>query len=159
MLIFCWQSLSCWRFIYLQVKWHKSKVLYADRFDKYLDPNFFQHRVSFLVSHFVELHTSLIIQKWLWISSSVNWVLLNVSTTVYSAQHFLLYSLQCLLSAHLFSDPLVLHLQLLHDGYIPGRPSQYDSHENTPQRLCQVQQGRWPWWNGESGFVLLTLSY
>lgn len=28
-----------------EVKWHMSKVKYEDRFDKYLDPNFFQHRI------------------------------------------------------------------------------------------------------------------
>lgn len=28
-----------------EVKWHASKVQFHDRFDKYLDPNFFQHRV------------------------------------------------------------------------------------------------------------------
>ena len=31
-----------------EVKWHDSKIKFADRFDKYLDPNFFQHRVSFV---------------------------------------------------------------------------------------------------------------
>ena len=30
----------------LQTKWHKSNIKFDDRFDKYLDPNFFQHRVS-----------------------------------------------------------------------------------------------------------------
>lgn len=29
-----------------QVKWKKSDVKFEDRFDKYLDPSFFQHRVS-----------------------------------------------------------------------------------------------------------------
>ncbi|KAK2185289.1 hypothetical protein NP493_241g06067 [Ridgeia piscesae] len=28
-----------------EVRWHKSNVKFADRFDKYLDPNFFQHRI------------------------------------------------------------------------------------------------------------------
>ncbi|XP_041364015.1 transmembrane 9 superfamily member 3-like [Gigantopelta aegis] len=28
-----------------EVKWHDSKIKFADRFDKYLDPNFFQHRI------------------------------------------------------------------------------------------------------------------
>ncbi|XP_046349925.1 transmembrane 9 superfamily member 3-like [Haliotis rufescens] len=28
-----------------EVKWHTSKVKFEDRFDKYLDPNFFQHRI------------------------------------------------------------------------------------------------------------------
>jgi len=28
-----------------EVKWHKSNVKFDDRFDKYLDPNFFQHRI------------------------------------------------------------------------------------------------------------------
>jgi transmembrane 9 superfamily protein 3 len=33
-----------------EVNWKKSNVKFEDRFDKYLDPNFFQHRVSaFLV--------------------------------------------------------------------------------------------------------------
>lgn len=29
-----------------EVNWKKSTVKFEDRFDKYLDPNFFQHRVS-----------------------------------------------------------------------------------------------------------------
>jgi hypothetical protein len=29
-----------------EVNWRPSAVKFADRFDKYLDPNFFQHRVS-----------------------------------------------------------------------------------------------------------------
>lgn len=29
-----------------EVNWKKSNIKYEDRFDKYLDPNFFQHRVS-----------------------------------------------------------------------------------------------------------------
>lgn len=28
-----------------EIKWHKSSVNFKDRFDKYLDPNFFQHRI------------------------------------------------------------------------------------------------------------------
>ena len=32
-----------------EVNWKKSNVKYEDRFDKYLDPNFFQHRVSIVV--------------------------------------------------------------------------------------------------------------
>ncbi|XP_052772539.1 transmembrane 9 superfamily member 3-like [Mya arenaria] len=28
-----------------EVKWHQSNVKFEDRFDKYLDPNFFQHRI------------------------------------------------------------------------------------------------------------------
>ncbi|CAD5123825.1 DgyrCDS12133 [Dimorphilus gyrociliatus] len=28
-----------------EIKWHKSNVQFKDRFDKYLDPNFFQHRI------------------------------------------------------------------------------------------------------------------
>lgn len=31
-----------------EANWKKSNVKFEDRFDKYLDPNFFQHRVSFL---------------------------------------------------------------------------------------------------------------
>lgn len=30
-----------------EVNWKKSNIKFEDRFDKYLDPNFFQHRVSF----------------------------------------------------------------------------------------------------------------
>lgn len=30
-----------------EVNWKESNVKFEDRFDKYLDPNFFQHRVSF----------------------------------------------------------------------------------------------------------------
>ena len=33
-------------FTLLQVKFHESKVTFENRFDKYLDPNFFHHRVS-----------------------------------------------------------------------------------------------------------------
>ena len=29
-----------------EVVWTESTVAFEDRFDKYLDPNFFQHRVS-----------------------------------------------------------------------------------------------------------------
>lgn len=29
-----------------EVNWKKSSIKFEDRFDKYLDPNFFQHRVS-----------------------------------------------------------------------------------------------------------------
>lgn len=29
-----------------EVNWRKSNIKFEDRFDKYLDPNFFQHRVS-----------------------------------------------------------------------------------------------------------------
>lgn len=29
-----------------EVNWKKSNIKYEDRFDKYLDPNFFQHRVN-----------------------------------------------------------------------------------------------------------------
>ena len=32
--------------IFFQVKWKKSDVKFEDRFDKYLDPSFFQHRVG-----------------------------------------------------------------------------------------------------------------
>ena len=30
-----------------EIVWKPSEVKFEDRFDKYLDPNFFQHRVSF----------------------------------------------------------------------------------------------------------------
>lgn len=33
----------------LQVKWKKSDVKFEDRFDKYLDPSFFQHRVCIVL--------------------------------------------------------------------------------------------------------------
>lgn len=29
-----------------EINWKKSNIKFEDRFDKYLDPNFFQHRVS-----------------------------------------------------------------------------------------------------------------
>ena len=32
-----------------EVSWKKSDVKFADRFDKYLDPSFFQHRVGFVL--------------------------------------------------------------------------------------------------------------
>ena len=35
---------SC--FVSLQIHWKPSSIQFVDRFDKYLDPNFFQHRVS-----------------------------------------------------------------------------------------------------------------
>jgi transmembrane 9 superfamily member 3 len=34
-----------------EVNWRKSSIKYEDRFDKYLDPNFFQHRVSKITSY------------------------------------------------------------------------------------------------------------
>lgn len=40
-------SMLIYSFLFLsQVKWKKSDVKFEDRFDKYLDPSFFQHRVS-----------------------------------------------------------------------------------------------------------------
>lgn len=36
-----------------EVNWKPSDVKYENRFDKYLDPNFFQHRVSF--AYFIKL--------------------------------------------------------------------------------------------------------
>lgn len=40
-------SVLIYSFLFLsQVKWKKSDVKFEDRFDKYLDPSFFQHRVS-----------------------------------------------------------------------------------------------------------------
>ena len=39
------------------------------------------------------------------------------------------------------SDSLVLHLQLLHDGHLPGGSGEYDSHEDSEEGLRQVQQG------------------
>ena len=32
-----------------EVNWKKSNVKFEDRFDKYLDPNFFQHRVNIFI--------------------------------------------------------------------------------------------------------------
>lgn len=34
-----------------EVNWKQSGVKFEDRFDKYLDPNFFQHRVRFLYTN------------------------------------------------------------------------------------------------------------
>jgi hypothetical protein len=50
-------------FFFSQVKWKKSDVKFEDRFDKYLDPSFFQHRVSFFFSEKImqfctELHNT-----------------------------------------------------------------------------------------------------
>ena len=81
-----------------QVTWRASTIQFSRRFEKYLDPNFFQHRVS-------SDHLSL--------------------------------SLTSFLSA---SDPLVLHIQLIHDGHLPGGAGQHDPHEDPPQRLRQIQQ-------------------
>lgn len=39
-----------------EVNWKKSGVKFEDRFDKYLDPNFFQHRVSARISSFNLYH-------------------------------------------------------------------------------------------------------
>lgn len=39
-----------------EVNWKESNIKFEDRFDKYLDPNFFQHRVSF---HRIRLFESL----------------------------------------------------------------------------------------------------
>lgn len=39
------------RFSY-EVNWKPSTVKFENRFDKYLDPNFFQHRVSFFIFAF-----------------------------------------------------------------------------------------------------------
>jgi transmembrane 9 superfamily protein 3 len=36
-----------------EVNWRRSGIKYEDRFDKYLDPNFFQHRVSLIFSTFL----------------------------------------------------------------------------------------------------------
>ena len=38
-----------------QVKWHTSNIQFEDRFDKYLDPNFFQHRVSYFNQNYISL--------------------------------------------------------------------------------------------------------
>lgn len=35
-----------------EVNWKPSTVKFEDRFDKYLDPNFFQHRVRFFFRYF-----------------------------------------------------------------------------------------------------------
>lgn len=47
-----------------QVKWKKSDVKFEDRFDKYLDPSFFQHRVSSLVQVCIRLYRT----RWEWSS-------------------------------------------------------------------------------------------
>ena len=31
--------------LFFKVVWKKSDIQFEDRFDKYLDPNFFQHRI------------------------------------------------------------------------------------------------------------------
>ena len=42
----------------------------------------------------------------------------------------------------LLSDSLVLHLQLLHDGHLPGGLGVHDSDENAAEGLRQIQQRR-----------------
>ena len=42
----------------------------------------------------------------------------------------------------IITDPLVLDLQLVHDGHLPGRPGQHDPDEDPPQGLRPLQQGR-----------------
>lgn len=38
-----------------EVNWKKSNVKFEDRFDKYLDPNFFQHRVCISFNNIIVL--------------------------------------------------------------------------------------------------------
>ena len=38
-----------------EVVWKESNVPFVDRFDKYLDPNFFQHRVSLKLMYFFSI--------------------------------------------------------------------------------------------------------
>ena len=40
-----------------EIVWKPSEVMFEDRFDKYLDPNFFQHRVSFFLNLKILLKT------------------------------------------------------------------------------------------------------
>ena len=40
------------------------------------------------------------------------------------------------------SDSLVLHLQLLYDGYLPGGTGGNDTYEDFKERLSEVQQRR-----------------
>ena len=39
-----------------------------------------------------------------------------------------------------FTDPLVLDLQLVHDGHLPGWVGQHDLDADTQERLCKIQQ-------------------
>jgi len=39
--------------VLMQVVWKKSNVAFSHRFDKYLDPNFFQHRVRYMYSQWL----------------------------------------------------------------------------------------------------------
>ena len=40
-----------------------------------------------------------------------------------------------------FTDPLVLDLQLVHDGHLPRRTGQHDLDADAQKRLCKIQQG------------------
>ena len=40
-----------------------------------------------------------------------------------------------------FSDSLVLHLQLFHDGHLPGWPGLNDLDANFEERLCKIFKG------------------
>ena len=102
----------------MQVVWRESKIPFARRFNKYLDPNFFQHRVSGVECVGMKNSESL---------------LSLVVITLFSG--LIMHMLKCTFAA----DPLVLHLQLLHDGDIPGGPGEHDPHEDTAQGLCQIQ--------------------
>jgi hypothetical protein len=78
-----------------EVTWKPSTIVFPKRFDKYLDPGFFQHKVR---------------------SSPID-------------------RRQC---PRL--DPLVLHLQFVHDGSLSRRTGQHDSSENTEKGLCKIRQ-------------------
>ena len=43
-----------------EVEWKTSNIPFEDRFDKYLDPNFFQHRVSNSGKDFFLTHSALL---------------------------------------------------------------------------------------------------
>jgi len=42
------------------------------------------------------------------------------------------------------ADPLVLHLQLVHDGHLPGRTRLHDSHAHAAQGLRALHEGGGP---------------
>ena len=43
-----------------EVIWKESETKFADRFDRYLDPNFFQHRVNMMAGYIIDLRRQLL---------------------------------------------------------------------------------------------------
>lgn len=93
-----------------EVNWKPSSTMFENRFNKYLDPNFFQHRVSGIVYELVKR--------------------LHLFKSFHIFTNELLFS----------SDSLVQHLQLVYDGDLPRRSRLYDSHAYSKEGLCSLLQ-------------------